>query len=462
MSRLSETLRARVSQLDTMICVQEQLIQKLKEDRIIAKRELNAAVDPIARLPLEISSEIFLQAQATSAQPYGTPDGFAVVRRNGLPMHFLTICNHWTRIALATPELWCNVYITTPCVKTVANVLPKWLDRARNRPLSIFLHCKGVFDHRVGDSIWAYGQRLKHLEINMDFLDDGEEVEDGDDISRFYDGFEEHEAIGMNLWRPFSPATVTLLPTLEKLVIATQSYGTNPALPLCYHDLADLLCVSPNLVECRFNRMETVYRRPAGRSEIALPNLRRLMFGEDSDHTVLRNSSSLPCLEVLSVSCRRIHPDDLVSFFKRCSPPLRELVLKASKKDVTDYLVLVPDLQSLELWYADGRVATDLFSELAYPSRFSSLIPHLHTLIVHIDLRSIYRTTQLFWEKLELALVSRRAQLKVMQIRFLPVHHVRAILQPTSSTLAAFKELAEDGMQIHITDILDNEAGARD
>ncbi|KAJ6558245.1 hypothetical protein B0H19DRAFT_850581, partial [Mycena capillaripes] len=82
------------------------------------------------RLPLEISSEIFLQC----LPPF---PAHGVVHPSG--MLFLNVCNFWSDIALSTPAPWANIYIVFPCAEGFKKVLPIWLQRAGNRPLSISL-----------------------------------------------------------------------------------------------------------------------------------------------------------------------------------------------------------------------------------------------------------------------------------------------------------------------------------
>ncbi|KAJ6477595.1 hypothetical protein C8R45DRAFT_833399, partial [Mycena sanguinolenta] len=90
-----DELRARIVQLDSDIELQKKVLDKLEKDRTLVKRQLNAALDPVTRLPLELSSEIFLQSLAPS--PTGKQD---------VPTALLRICNAWTNIALSTPRLW--------------------------------------------------------------------------------------------------------------------------------------------------------------------------------------------------------------------------------------------------------------------------------------------------------------------------------------------------------------------
>ncbi|KAJ6541783.1 hypothetical protein B0H19DRAFT_883727, partial [Mycena capillaripes] len=91
--------------------------------------DLNAVLDPIARLPLEISSDIFLRCLPPFPEP-GT---------RYFPMLFLHVCSAWTNIALSTPALWAAVRIAFPCAEGFKEGLQAWLRRAGNNPLSICL-----------------------------------------------------------------------------------------------------------------------------------------------------------------------------------------------------------------------------------------------------------------------------------------------------------------------------------
>ncbi|KAJ7046940.1 hypothetical protein C8F04DRAFT_938210, partial [Mycena alexandri] len=81
------------------------LLNLLERGKKAAQRQLNALRDPIARLPLEISSEIFLQCVPS----YPQPDVCAA------PMLLLNICDAWTNIALSTPAIWAALVFDNPC-----------------------------------------------------------------------------------------------------------------------------------------------------------------------------------------------------------------------------------------------------------------------------------------------------------------------------------------------------------
>ncbi|KAJ7664373.1 hypothetical protein DFH06DRAFT_919843, partial [Mycena polygramma] len=92
-------LQARIEQLSAEIEQQKEVLKQLEHNRIDAKRRLNGMRDPMARLPLELSSEIFLQC--LPLEQYSRKPDVATS-----PMLFMSVCNAWTAIALSTPALW--------------------------------------------------------------------------------------------------------------------------------------------------------------------------------------------------------------------------------------------------------------------------------------------------------------------------------------------------------------------
>ncbi|KAJ7827989.1 hypothetical protein B0H13DRAFT_2438545, partial [Mycena leptocephala] len=102
-----EELRARIAKLSTEIDRHKEVVRKLERDKSLVQQQLNAVLDPVGRLPREISSEIFLQClPALPALP--EPGG------EDVPMLLLNICNAWTTIVLSIPTLWAAIHITHP------------------------------------------------------------------------------------------------------------------------------------------------------------------------------------------------------------------------------------------------------------------------------------------------------------------------------------------------------------
>ncbi|KAJ6483010.1 hypothetical protein DFH09DRAFT_1107161 [Mycena vulgaris] len=65
-----------------------------------AQAQLNAILDPVARLPLEISSDIFLKCLPSRPAPGA----------HHIPMLFLNVCNSWMDIVVSTAQLWATIH----------------------------------------------------------------------------------------------------------------------------------------------------------------------------------------------------------------------------------------------------------------------------------------------------------------------------------------------------------------
>ncbi|KAJ7666909.1 hypothetical protein DFH06DRAFT_984051, partial [Mycena polygramma] len=126
-----ERLRARVAELSNAIRLQKEVLKNLEKDKSSAQRELNALLDPMARIPLEISSEIFLQS--LPCFPERKPNV------ENAPVLLLRICHAWRNVALLTPQLWSGIQLIFPRTPGFNEGVQTWLHRASNRPLSISL-----------------------------------------------------------------------------------------------------------------------------------------------------------------------------------------------------------------------------------------------------------------------------------------------------------------------------------
>ncbi|KAF8200029.1 hypothetical protein K438DRAFT_1966369 [Mycena galopus ATCC 62051] len=335
----------------------KKLLKKLRHDKSLVQGQLNALVDPVARLPLEISSEIFLQS---ATPPWSTLCPYAEL--------LLDICNAWTVIALSTPTLWSSIQIVSPCAKGLTQILPIWFRRAHNRPLSISLSGDLTkFTDLFSTVLWRHaGQRLKYLEIaDVDF---DYEISFRDNI----DLFDPDETTG----------PLPLLETLKIRVLTERGFSASQILRL--------LSQAPNTVECVFEQMGDV-RSPFGMPEqLVLPTLRRLVFGESapdidsgSTYPLILSFLTLPALEYLSVPIRdSFFPHSLALFFEQSSPPLQELLLDVNRRNYMNFvqlracLDLIPTLVRFEIWGADEQLEADLFTALGN-SRALSLLPNL-------------------------------------------------------------------------------------
>ncbi|KAJ7457979.1 hypothetical protein B0H11DRAFT_203996 [Mycena galericulata] len=306
MSLTAEALETRLAKISADIELQKAVLKNLEHSKILVRRQLNSVRDPVARLPLEISSEIFIQCLPPLPLPPGP---------HQIPMILLNICSAWTDIALSTPALWTASFISCPCTEDFQQLLKTWLQRSRKLPSSVRL--SGQFEEGAAPIIQLFGQQLKHLEVYY------EKVE-------FNGGY--IDVLG--------GASAGPLPLLETLTIRSSSerkpHYRGP-------QLLQLLRLAPNLAECTFGcNTQPVYSVSDIQAPLVLPNLRRLIFGDDVDDPTTNDGIiehlTLPRLETLSLSMYILYGPHFSAFLHRSSPPLRELVLGVGyeNEDIAD------------------------------------------------------------------------------------------------------------------------------
>ncbi|KAF7375475.1 hypothetical protein MSAN_00435500 [Mycena sanguinolenta] len=398
-----EELRACIVRLDGEIELQKKLLRKLEKDKILAHRQLNAALDPVARLPFEISSEILLRSHAA--------------RR--VPSALLQICNAWTEIVLDTPALWTTICIHFPCGDDFAELLRIWFQRARNRPVSIAISLNGrcgSWNHHISDVVWRHSGLFEHLEI----LDD-------DDLAR------DDESLDL-----FGDITSVSLPLLQTLTIRCQHeqriYRASQIL--------QLLRGAPNIVEFISHKVWT--RDNPSPETLVVPTLRRVIFGETSngDDEVFLHLV-LPALETLSLPMRYVSSDEFVARIERSAAPLQDLALGwklgvMGAVQLHNCLRLIPTLIRFKMWLPHSEVVTELFTALA---ESPSLLPNLRDLTIDIYTGDLPHIPDSSWRTLVRALSTRRME----RLWIIPVP-----VSPPTDVLASLRELAAAGTKMHV------------
>ncbi|KAJ7902892.1 hypothetical protein B0H14DRAFT_2667982 [Mycena olivaceomarginata] len=212
----------------------------------------------------------------------------------------------------------------------------------------------------------------------------------------------------------------------------------------------DLLRLAPNLTECLFHNSRIV--PDVDTTEIlVLPKLRRLMFGEGGTRPTsgqgLLSHLSLHALETLGSDGSS---DNLFSFLSRSSPPLRELVLGNGLDfdPSAQYLGILPHLRRLEVWYPRCHSVEQFFVALA---EYPFLLPRLDTLVMHFNRDQERNLSDSFWEELNRALVARRTQFQLFHLTVAAGIWVPQWKTPAPDMIAAFTELAADGVEIRLS-----------
>ncbi|KAF7336746.1 F-box domain-containing protein [Mycena venus] len=395
-----EELEARIAKLSVDIDLQKEVLRQLESQKSAAQRQLNAIRDPVARLPLEISSEIFLLC---------LPSGGPKPEPPAAPILLLNVCNAWTEIALSSPELWAAIRLDGP--SQAVEVLQRWLQRARHSPLSISL--RNSLNDGFADVLWQYAKQIKHLEL--------------------YE--EEHDA---GSW----PS----LPCLQTLTIGSPLDDDAPQLnQLSLEHVMGLLHLAPNIVECNFHDI-SIHIPENTPDDLILPSLLSLKFeggGDDSLHHL-----ALPALEVLAVPLVHTSSDALSLFLRRSLPPLRRLVLGNRYAEIWSHqlgelLRLLPSLAELELhtsFFTDS-----LFSVFA--DFTSELLPNLRSLKIQNHSPEPFPLSH---EVVLRALSARRPQLVCFHLRVSRADML--FLDETTSVVDRLRYLAVDGMELYIGD----------
>ncbi|KAJ6463974.1 hypothetical protein C8R45DRAFT_505353 [Mycena sanguinolenta] len=387
-----EELLARIDEISADIEDQLEVIRQLRISKSVAQRRLNALRDPIALLPVEISSEIFLQCLPSFPQTSAPGPHTA-------PMHFMKICKGWSDLALSTPALWAVIELR----HSRAEVLQSWLHRARNCPLSIALHTKLNSDATAVFRRCA--PQLTHLAL--------------------------YAALDINPSISF--------PCLETLTF-DGSY-----LP---SEIIKLFGLTPNLVRC------TLPHAIGGHSDqdlppLILPKLRYLEFGMFSKGIGLLNHLSLPALETLVIpSDHALNSSfgDFSLFLQRSQPQLRKLILASAQAGSRIQLAhldecfhLLPSVAHVELVAPGGILDADLFTALADPE---SSRPNLRSLKIQIlFLNNVTEPPP--WHTVLHTLSARHPRLDCFHLS--KMQH-----SPDAEILDEFQRLVADGMEIFI------------
>ncbi|KAJ7649928.1 hypothetical protein FB45DRAFT_1075742 [Roridomyces roridus] len=156
----TQRIEAQIEQICLGIERQKDVLKKLESSKSLLQQQLNAARDPVARLPVEIASEIFLQCLPP---PSEYPREYPQPQARHAPQLFLNVCHNWTNIALSTPALWASIGIILPSTSAFESLSEMWLRRAGNHLLNISLG--GVFDSLVAHPIQSHFAQLESLAI---------------------------------------------------------------------------------------------------------------------------------------------------------------------------------------------------------------------------------------------------------------------------------------------------------
>ncbi|KAK7000399.1 hypothetical protein R3P38DRAFT_3219299 [Favolaschia claudopus] len=304
-----------------------------------ALHRLNLCTDPMARLPLEIQSLIFLHVPISTPffvryrhptrgwMPRPTPDA--------RPMVFLGVCRLWRDIALSTPKLWSEIELELPRGPEYISLCKLWLTRARSLPLSLSLHGSLDLDESVQDLVDQYSHQLERLTLSPLWT----------------------ETPGPGI--PFTTEDM-LLPSLEILTFqATDGFKFDRMT-----QWLGILSVAPMLsrlylVDVHFES-EGDEELPSGPLTMACLSILFLgapffwdLTGDQGSTCRILRYLTLPTLKHLSISSSDLSYKEFVAFLSRSSPSLELLRLDLtsdwSLPMLSQSLRLMPTLADLTL-----------------------------------------------------------------------------------------------------------------
>ncbi|KAJ7735292.1 hypothetical protein DFH07DRAFT_114100 [Mycena maculata] len=404
-------LHRRIEELSLVITRQQEVLRDLENTRAAAKRDLNAICDPIARLPLEISSEIFMHC---------LPDEPGL-RPSEAPMILLGICHFWTNIAFSIPTLWATIFTEYKSSEGYRELLEVWIGRAGTLPLSLSWH--GPVDLLPGLLV-QHAHRLRNLHVDVDASD-------------------------KSLWSLLaSYSSMTKLSLSAELGIYSMD--------TCVR----LLLAAPELVECDLISMFFDRGRP---DPLTHPRLQDLRLGKpqvryartattQSTSSYLLRCLTLPALRSLEISFFDILSGDFVSFLNRSSAPLQSLHMHIPEngwttQTVNEFFRHMSGLRDLHLVGFLGELNNFHPFLETFPTA-KDFLPSLRKLTLRGEPRG---SDGFLYDRFVSVLSSRRVSghARLQSFKFI----VETELEdpgPDPDVVAALRELTQDGMHIHV------------
>ncbi|KAF7369876.1 F-box domain-containing protein [Mycena sanguinolenta] len=388
----AEVLRARIERLSLAIEHHKQVIKDLESSKCNARRELNRILDPMARLPLEISSEIFIRCLPDSPRPHS----------GEAPLLFLPICRLWADIAIVTPSLWTSIRCES--IPDAVN-LDIWLQRARSLPLCISAHGKLVPD--VANVLSKHAHRLQVFESEFHHF----------------------------------KQLITPFPLLAKLTVVGVMRDRIPP-----HEYLDILRAAPALVECHF--ISTLFY-PRDAEPLRHPRLR--VNGTTSINAAyMFKYLTLPALSTLFIAGLDFVSGEFTAFLTKSVPPLQFLRIVITELDdhaLNQSLRLVPTVTDLRIQFRDSTIDPFLLLEASVLTSNANPDPTLPNLC---DLRiELFFTHNVDYDAVIAALSTRRAAASCEKLQSFTL--ISENPAPDPDTIATLRQFAADsGMRIRV------------
>ncbi|KAJ7229627.1 hypothetical protein C8J57DRAFT_1251820 [Mycena rebaudengoi] len=330
MSDAGAALRKRLGELASSIALQK-VLYDLERSRAATRHQLNTIFDPIARLPLELSSDIFMRC---------------------LP-----------EIALSTPALWVTIHVDFPRAEGLDQLFNSYLTRSRSRMLSVTF--SGKPDKNISRALCQHADRVHKLEL-LEFPTHRDDL-----------------------------LPLASFSGLKALTLAIQDDSGGDGSTIRIASLLAMLRDAPGIVECTLDNIymdddDTLNHHQKEPLILQVPSLQYLALGTDPSGSSNSYSASmleylsLPALRTLVISHLDIDITHLISFFTRSEAPLRSLSINScyppwnphAAAQLFGLMPTLADLRLITLAIGDPTVFLELLS--CSPQRF--ILPQLRVL----------------------------------------------------------------------------------
>ncbi|KAK7049144.1 hypothetical protein R3P38DRAFT_3257632 [Favolaschia claudopus] len=333
-------LRERIDDLSSAIEAQEHILRGLVTQQSDARRQLNFLLDPMARIPFELQSDIFLQSLPEHPGCFAYAGDVPLPALDSPPLNLIGVSRLWRDIALATPKLWAEVVMESlPRGSKYSDLCRIWLNRAKGLPLSLTLGGSLKLEKSVLDLVGQYRHQLENLSLILP-LDELLDVP--------------YPIMQFNVDK-VSPLSSLKTLTLEATCTEEMTNVT------IMDRWLDILRAAPELQSCV---LDQVWFEDGNDllEPLTLASLHELRLGQPYSWVMVGNSASscvmlryltLPRLKSLALSIVDIENEDLFDFLSRSSPHLESLALAVPEEwddtVVTSLLALMPTLSNLKL-----------------------------------------------------------------------------------------------------------------
>ncbi|KAJ7257087.1 hypothetical protein C8J57DRAFT_555592 [Mycena rebaudengoi] len=361
-------VRARISELDACILDLEESLAAARCERENLQFRLDEYRYPVLTLPVEITSEIFLNF--LPIYPLRPP-----LSGSSSPAVLGQICSKWRHVALSTPQLWRAIEIGLRLdfdrfVNTKLSILETWLARSKNCPLSLSLqtrsgYCDGAPQlRRLEDTMSAHSDRLQFLDI------------DGDGLRGPFPLLREL-TVGSSVVH--TAATVFCdapsLTTVHFPRASTPSYFELPWSQLTtisvmeceLSEVANILRLAVSLVDFRGSLWDDPLEEIPLEPPLIMMQLESLTLGDQPSNDpgfqkLLLDMLTAPALRHLTVSERELGPDHLstiTSLLSRSHCSLESLHIIHSSWHEANYRSVFPSIPALNVSTLDFNDSTD-------------------------------------------------------------------------------------------------------